>query len=158
MKKLFLITASVLSGIALGMAVMSRAVSKQLKEKQEMSDKHLTLFLLMIQWIRLKQEGKNIASYLKSKGYKKIAVYGMSYVGQALINELSGTEIEVAYGIDKNADTIYSSVDVVSMESDLKKVDAVIVTAVTFFDDIEEKLSARLECPVVSLENILYEV
>jgi hypothetical protein len=38
----------------------------------------------------------------------------------------------------------------------LDKVDVVVVTAITYFNEIEEMLSLRVDCPVVSLENILY--
>lgn len=82
----------------------------------------------------------------------------MSYAGETLVDELRGTEVKVVYGIDKNADTIYSDIDVFSMEDDLAKVDAVVVTAITFFDEIEENLSEKLDCPILSLEDILYEI
>ena len=68
------------------------------------------------------------------------------------------SSFHVAYGIDKNADSIYTDIDVVSKDENLEEVDAVVVTAITFFDEIEEELSARLECPILSLEDILYEV
>ena len=47
--------------------------------------------------------------------------------------------------------------DVVSVDDNLEVVDAVVVTAVTFFDEIQEKLSAKMDCPILSLEDILYE-
>ena len=40
----------------------------------------------------------------------------------------------------------------------LETVDAVVVTAITFFDEIEERLSEKVDCPIISLEDILYEV
>ncbi len=46
----------------------------------------------------------------------------------------------------------------ISPEDELPDVDAVIVTAITFFDEIEEKLTEKISCPVLSLEDILYEV
>ena len=61
-------------------------------------------------------------------------------------------------GIDQKADSIYSDVDIVTMADSLEEVDAVVVTAITFFDEIEEQLSGKLDCPVISLEDILYEV
>ena len=125
---------------------------------KQMSDKHLTLFLLMNQWVKVKQEGKNLSSYFMANGYKKIAVYGMSYMGETLVEELKESGVEVAYGIDKNADGIYADIDVVSMDDELKEVDAVVVTAVTFFDEIEKRLSEKVSCPIISLEDILYEV
>ena len=45
-----------------------------------------------------------------------------------------------------------------SLESELGDVDAVVVTAITYFDEVEEQLGRKLDCPVVSLENILYEM
>ena len=82
----------------------------------------------------------------------------MSYAGETLINELKGTNVSVAYGIDKKADSIYADVDVVSIDDDLAPVDVIVVTAITFFDEIEENLSEKLDCPIISLEDILYEV
>ena len=82
----------------------------------------------------------------------------MSYVGETLIEELKGSNVEVAYGIDQNADSIYADVDIVTMEENLDEVDVIVVTAITFFDEIEEKLSGKVNCPIISLEDILYEV
>ena len=82
----------------------------------------------------------------------------MSYAGETLVDELRGSTVTVVYGIDKNAVSLYSDVDIVSMEDDLEIVDAIVVTAITFFDEIEEQLSEKIDCPIISLEDILYEV
>ena len=65
---------------------------------------------------------------------------------------------EIVYGIDQRANSIYADVDIVPVDDVLEVVDAVVVTAITFFDEIEEKLSKKLDCPIISLEDILYEV
>ena len=44
------------------------------------------------------------------------------------------------------------------MDDLLGDVDAIVVTAVTFFDEIEAALSEKIDSPVISLEDILYEV
>ena len=82
----------------------------------------------------------------------------MSYAGETLIEELKETNVEAVYGIDKNADNIYVDISMYTIEENLPPVDAVVVTAITFFDEIEKKLSEKLECPIISLEDILYEV
>ena len=137
---------------------IGKITGETLNKTKNMSNKHLSLFLLMNQWVKVKQEGKNLASYFEKNGYQKIAIYGMSYAGETLINELKGSDVIIAYGIDKNADSIYADVDLVSMNDDLETVDAVVVTAITFFDEIEEQLSEKMDCPILSLEDILYEV
>lgn len=158
MKKSIISVLSVLTGAALGAGAVGKVMSGSLKKERGYSRKHLALFQMMNQWVKVKQEGKNLASYFEKNGYKKIAIYGMSYVGETLLHELQDSRITVAYAIDKNADSIYADVDVVSMDDDLRDVDAVVVTAITFFDEIDEQLSGKIDCPVISLEDILYEV
>lgn len=158
MKKGMITVLSTLAGTMIGASVVGKITGETISKEKGMSGKHLELFLMMNQWVKVKQEGKNLASYFEKYGYKKIAVYGMSYAGETLISELKETEITIAYGIDKNAASIYVDVDVLSMEDNLEPVDAVVVTAITFFDEIEEKLSEKMDCPIISLEDILYEV
>jgi hypothetical protein len=110
---------------------------------------------MMNQWVRVKQDGKNIATYLENKGYKRIAVYGMSYAGETLVDELKGTSVEVAYGIDKRSVSAYSNVEIYSVDDELVEVDAVVVTAITYFDEIKETLSEKIGYPIVSLEYII---
>lgn len=78
--------------------------------------------------------------------------------GKTLLNELQNTDIEVIYGIDKNAQNLYSDVDIVSIDDTMEDVDAIVVTAITFFDDIERQLSEKADCPILSLEDVLHEV
>ena len=113
---------------------------------------------MMNQWVKVKQEGKNLSAYFEKNGYKKIAIYGMSYAGETLVDELKETEVQIAYAIDKNANSIYSDINVITMDDNLEDVDAIVVTAITFFDEIEEQLQSKVSCPIISLEDILYEI
>lgn len=158
MKKQTISILYVLVGFITGVSVFRRIRNKDRCKERKMSEKHLALFLMMNQWIQVKQEEKNLADYLIEKGYKNIAIYGMSYVGETLINELKNTNINILYGVDKRADSIYSDIPLISLEDELKDVDAVIVTAITFFDEIEKLLSEKIDCPILSLEDILYEI
>lgn len=149
---------SVLSGAIIGAGTVGKIMYEKENEVQKISNKHLTLFLMMNQWVKVKQEGKNLKEYFKKKGYKNIAIYGMSYVGETLLEELKNTDIHIAYGIDKNADSIYEDVNVISPDNKFQDVDVIVVTAITFFDEIEEILSKKINCPIISLEDILYEI
>lgn len=158
MKNKVISVLSALTGVALGAGIVGKVTGKSLNKVRSMSDKHFALFQMMNQWVKVKQEGKNLALYFEKNGYKKIAIYGMSYAGETLVEELKDSNIEVKYGIDKNADSMYIDVDVLTIEDDLESVDAIVVTAITFFDEIEEKLSEKMDCPIISLEDILYEI
>lgn len=156
MKKAIGLITSILMGAIVGSGFTLKRASQTVQRQKRMSEKHLALYLMMNQWVRVKQEGKTLGGYFEKNGYKKIAVYGMSYAGETLLNELKDTGIEVAYGIDQKADERYSDVDIVSPDDELQSVDAIVVTPITFFDEIEEKLSKKIDCPILSLEDILY--
>lgn len=158
MKKGIISVLSAVTGVAVGAGAVRKTMGEAIEKKMRMSDKHLALFLMMNQWVKVKQGGKNLSEYFEKNGYRKIAIYGMSYAGETLADELKGTKTEVVYGIDRSADSIYSDLDIVSLDDTLAEVDAVVVTAITFFDEIEEQLSEKVDCPIISLEDILYEV
>ena len=144
-------------GIVGAFTVGSR-LGKDVKGERTYAQKHLRIMQMFNQWLIDKQEGKNLASFFEDNGYKSIAVYGMSYLGERFVDELKGSEIEVKYAIDKNADNIYADVEVKLPSDNLPEVDAVVVTAVYFFDEIESELIELVDCPVISLEDVLFEV
>lgn len=158
MKKGVLAVLTTLTGAAAGAVGAGRAAKKKTAKAQQYADKHLALFLLMNQWVKVKQDGKDIPAYLLEQGYKKIAIYGMSYVGETLYHELESSAVEVVYAIDKKAEGMYADVDLLSPDDELPEVDAVIVTPVFFFDEIEEMLASKMDADIVSIEDILYEV
>lgn len=158
MKKTVVSMLSALSGAALGAGIMGKVRGRSLDEVRNLSEKHLALFLMMNRWVQVKQEGKNLSAYFEKNGYEKIAIYGMSYAGETLLGELRDTDTTVLYAIDRNADAICADVDIVSLEDEWETVDAIVVTAVTFFDEIEEMLLEKVDCPILSLEDVLYEI
>lgn len=99
-----------------------------------------------------------MSEYLTKEGIHSVAIYGMSFVGERLYDELSGSDIEVKYAIDKNADHIYSEMELVKPDDELEPVDAIIVTAVFYFDEIAKLLEEKTDMKVLSLEDILNDM
>ena len=158
MKKGIISTLSFVCGGAAGISSVWSALSKKTKEAQKYADKHLAIMQVMNQWIINKQEGKSLVTFFEENGYKTFAIYGMSYLGERLEDELRDSGIKVAYAIDKNAENIYADVEVRDPKDAMDDVDAVIVTSVFFFDEIEEQLENVFDCPIISLEDIVQEV
>ena len=146
--------AGVVSG---GMYVMNRAKKEIIKE-EELSDKHLALFLLMNQWVRNEHQDKSIEKYLLAKGIKKIAVYGMSFVGETLVEGLKNTDIEIIYCIDNKISGNYLGIPIIKSSDDMENVDAIIVTAITYFNGIKESIKDKINGEIISLEEIIYEI
>ena len=153
---------STLAGMAVGAAAggiaAGTASSKKIKEFMDGHAKVHELYMAFDQWLRIRQEGKTLVDFFEKNDYKTVAIYGMKELGERLYDELENSGITVKYIIDKNADTIYADVDVLTPDDELEPVDVVVVTAIYYFDEIEEMLSERVDYPVVSLEDILYEV
>lgn len=143
--------------VAGGIAAEAHSL-KQIKEMTEGAAKVHMLYMAYDQWLRVRQGGKTLVEYFEKQGYKTVAIYGMKELGERLYDELQGSDIMVEYIIDKNADAIYADVDVITPEEELKAVDVIVVTAIYYFDEIEEMLSDKVDYPIVSLEDILFEV
>ena len=84
------------------------------------------------QWLRIRQEGKTLVDFFEKNDYKTVAIYGMKELGERLYDELENSGITVKYIIDKNADTIYADVDVLTPDDELEPVDVVVVTAIYY--------------------------
>lgn len=153
---------STLMGAAAGAiaagAAAKTASSKIISAKSETLKKVHVLYCAFDRWLQIRQDGKTLAEYFKNNGYKTVAVYGMKELGERLVDELRDSDIKVCYAIDKNADQIYSDVDIMTPDDDLEPVDIIVVTAIYYFDEIEEELRSKVDCPIVSLEDIIYEL
>ena len=144
-------------GVALTINIAEKWYRKRIEKAWTMSGKHLSLFMMMNRWVDIKQQGKNLKTFFEKEGYRTIAIYGMGYAGNRLVKELESSEIEVKYAIDRNMDT-YTEVKLCSMEEELEAVDAIIVTPVFFYRSIKKELEEKIDAPIISLEDILYEM
>lgn len=134
-----------------------KVMEKEINKKQQLSNKYLALFKMMNEWVRVKQKGNQLSASIEKRGMRKIAIYGMNYAGETLVEELKGSNIEVVYGIDRRAKDLFAEFPIVPIEEELKEVDGIIVTAITYYDEIEEQLKTKVKCPIISLEDIIYE-
>jgi len=159
MKKGTVAVLSTIAGTLAGAAGSGYLGNKKVKQKAEKVDKFKNYYNMLNQWLILKQEGKSLTEYFKANDMKSIAIYGMGEMGNRLYDELKNTDIEVKYAVDKNADSTYSELEVNDPEDEtFDTVDAIIVTAIFAFDEIEEELEEKVNFPIISLEDVVYEV
>lgn len=121
-----------------------------------MSEKHFKMFLLMNHWVRTKQEGKEVIKFFYENNIESIAIYGMNYIGQTLLNELKESQVKVKYGIDKKPENIYSDIKIYTPSKNLPTVDAVVVTSIFYYNSVEKELRRQMQCKILSIEDIIY--
>ncbi len=90
--------------------------------------------------------------------YKNIAVYGVGYLGKHLIKELNWSGVNIDYIIDRNIEEVEENITIYRPDDILPSVDAVVVTAIADFDEIVDRLNLVVNCPILSLEDIIFNI
>lgn len=122
------------------------------------SKKYKRLFCMMSRWIQLKQKGKSLAEWFLLNNYKNIAIYGLGNVGECLVAELKDSPIRIIYGIDQSSGIRCSLKTVITPEREFKKVDAIIITAIIYAEEIRKEFAKKVDCPFISIEDIIYNI
>lgn len=120
-------------------------------------DKYEMYYNLMERWLTIHEEGRTIPQVLETMGFSTIAVYGLGKIGKHVINEIKKSNVNVQYAIDRVRSGKYDSLVVKRVDEPLPKVDAIIVTTIYDFEEVEEMLAKKVNYSIISLEEILYE-
>lgn len=133
------------------------ASKKYIREGEEAGWKSARKYLVAIDWLMLKQNGKSIASYFERNNYKNIAIYGMGEFGLLLCNELENEDINVVFTMDSERILPYNNIPMISIEQlkDMDDVDAIVVTPVFAFNKIKTQLEKNVKYPIISLEEVV---
>lgn len=158
MKKTSVGLLAAVAGTVTGTVIRGYLAQKIIEQKQNKADKFRSYYNVLNQWLILKLKGVCLEQYFLSKGMHNIAIYGMGELGCRLLDELKGSEVEVKYAIDKNAASTYAEIKLLDIEDSFEAVDAIVVTAIFAYEEIEDTLKDRVDFPIISLEDIIFEL
>lgn len=127
-------------------------------EEIDKVQKGLEFYDILIRWLRLKQEQRNLAEYFAENGYHTAAIYGMKEIGLLLLRELRQEGVDVRYAIDRDADAISADISVIKPSCGLPEVDVIIVTASHYFDSIYLELRGLTEAEIIPVEDVLWSI
>ena len=128
----------------------------KIEEEKNLTNKLIQYYNIMNKWLKFKQNGGTLADYFEKRLYKEIAIYGMKELGIRLMDELINSNITVKYIIDKNIENIPVNMEGYLPTDNLPEVDAIIVTASYYYDEIEKNLREKVKCPILSIEELFY--
>lgn len=120
------------------------------------NSKNYMMYRCMNRWLLLKQKGVDISSFFTMQGIFSIAIYGIHYMGQRLHDELKVSPVKIKYAIDRNPNIQNIGIRVIHPDNDLEMVDAVVVTPLFDFIEIRDDLLRKLQCRIISIEEILF--
>lgn len=147
-----------IAGVVLGGAASGSVMAKRIFEQEKKTEKFKQYYHVLNKWMQLNQKGISLEKYFLEHDYHTAAIYGMGEVGNLLWTELKNSDVKVEYGIDKGANACDGDLMIVDIDDNLQPVDVVVVTAMFVFDEIAEKLEEKLDCPILSLEDVVYEI
>lgn len=108
-------------------------------------------------WLSIKQKGGSLEGFFYDNDVSSIAIYGVGALGERLLDELEDSGVRVVYGIDRaNGQKKNLRIEIygVEMLPDFD-IDAIVVTPVHDYWSIVENLEKYVDCPILSLEDIV---
>lgn len=132
-----------------------------IKQSYCQTEKFRIFFELLVEWFAGDMSGKNIGAWISENGYKTVAIYGMGALGElTYLNLCKYKEIYVKYGLDRNASIKIAGLDIFNLNDSLEKVDLIIVTAVTAYEEIKKEINLKtdFECKIISLMQLIEEM
>lgn len=133
------------------------SMGEEVKELERKFHKHVQFYQLLVRWMKGKNNGIHISKILSEHGIFRVVIYGFAELGELLYEELSDSEVSIAYILDKNPAkcTSYTGVEILAPISGMEKPDAVIVTAIYYFNEIKDELNRLGYQNIYSLREII---
>lgn len=145
-----------MTGMVCSVGYLKKKYDQKHQKEAETTEKMQLYFSLLNQWLILKIDGVSLEKYFIDNNIKTIAIYGFGEIGKRFYEDIKKSSINVQYVVDQSADTIKDEIPLLKKTDVLEKVDALIVTATYYFDEIEGEMSQKIDFPVISLEEIIY--
>ena len=117
--------------------------------------KYNHLMNLFNKWLFIKESGVSLQIYFETKGYKRIALYGLGMAGNHLLAELKNSQMEIIYGIDRLGNQLKFSFPIYTPDAEIPLADVIVVSITYDFNNIYKILKRKFAGPIVSLEEII---
>lgn len=113
-------------------------------------------FEVLRKWLSLKQQGSHLEKFFYDNGITEICIYGMAELGHLLVDEMKNSSIKIRCGIDR-AEKEENAIEIVNVKDAYryKDVQAIVVTPVQYYSEIEKELRNKTEAYIICLEDII---
>lgn len=118
--------------------------------------KHILICKIQDIWLQNIYNKKYVSEYLLKWGWTKIAIYGYGKLGKILYKDISSDKrITIEYIIDQRVQDKELPIHFVKLNSNMEKVDVIIVTAIFDYNAISKELKALGHQNIISLGQVI---
>ncbi len=150
-----------LAGLFTGMNIADRYNRPMYEAAVKSSDRFQEYYMIMNQWLIAKQSDCSILDFFHDRGYRNIAIYGLTELGNRLYDELKSSDVNVVCAVDAGLFTCpYPELKLFrlsdfELSDESKEIDAIIVTPTFAFDSIKNQLSEYISADIIPIWSIL---
>ena len=138
-------------------AQRDETLSKHVQIPLQERDKFALYLNLYDRWMSLHERNITLSQCLQKKGYRNIAVYGYGNLGKHFVAEAAQAGLTVSYVIDRQKARTDEGVCVYAPEDDLPRVDAVIISAEYYINEVRKTLRKKVSVPLISIGMLIKE-
>lgn len=139
--------------------IFEKSVKQAETKRIQILDKFRKMFFVYDEWLRLSRRGETISDFLQSKGIYNVCVYGVGYLGKALIEDLKCTDGNVICAFDRNAEYIEDvGVPVYNRVQYMENAEILIVTLVDNVDELCRNWADIMGIPVITFSDLLNDM
>lgn len=116
---------------------------------QKKNNRNLYRVLMILIW------NIDLKNILLSQGIKKIVIYGLGFVGRAILELLEHMDVKVQMCIDRNGSIV---IDGVNVSDDLRGIgdaDVVVVTPEEYFEEISNEIKKYSNTDIIKASEFL---
>lgn len=128
---------------------------EEIKKEKEKSARYLFDLRIAVLMVEAYMLNSGLDKMLRANNYSRVAIYGAAAVGRSLYYFLDSSEIEVVCFIDKRkTGEMLNNIPVRDLSNIDSNIDAIIVTPLTYFDEIYDDLKTKIDCPIIPITDI----
>lgn len=127
--------------------------------KKSVDNKEKRYLQLFDKWMILIERGDTIKKFFTEKNIKEIAIYGYGNIGKHLVAQLSDSNINIKFVIDRRKESIMgSNIPCFYPSDDLPSVDTIVITPICEYTEIKNALKKITSAELISIEDMVYEL
>lgn len=136
-----------------------RLYKKTIVKLRDENNKKQEFYNVFCNWLKIHNSEENLSEYFIKHNYKNVAIYGMKEMGELLYEELRRCkDVNVICVIDRNTSIEYNDICILSPDENIPDIDVMVVTAIHYYNEIEDLMHERVTCPIISIEDVVYDI